>query len=63
MNETTDIGDLPEHSREHVQALLADYDNGSPFKRALLLETLRLVSGDYNHVDIKMLSKMLAELR
>ena len=63
MNEPIGIDDLPEHIREHARALLANYEHDSPYKRALLLETLQLVSGGYDNVDIKMLSKMLAELR
>jgi len=63
MTEPIDISELPEHLRHHARCLLADFENDSPFKRALILETLHLVSGGYDHVDIKMLSKMLAELR
>jgi len=62
-NSVNDINDLPEHIRTHVQTLLADFDNESPYKRTLILETLQLVSGGYANVDVKMLSKMLAELR
>jgi len=63
MIETSVIDELPENIREHAGALLADYEQESPYKRALLLETLQLISGGYDNVDIKMLSKMLAELR
>ncbi len=63
MNEPISIGDLPEPIRNQAQNLLAGFDHDSPYKRALLLETLQLVSGGYDNVDIKMLSKMLAELR
>jgi len=63
MNETTDIDELPENIRQHAGALLVNYEHESPYKRALLLETLQLISGGYDNVDIKMLSKMLAELR
>ncbi len=63
MSEITGIDDLPENIRNHVQALLANYESDSPYKRSLILETLRLVSGDYENVDIKMLSRILSELR
>jgi len=63
MNDTTGIDDLPENLRDDAQVLLTAYKNDSPYKRSLILETLRLVSGDYGNVDIKMLSRMLSELR
>lgn len=63
MSETTCLNDLPENIRHHARALLADYKNESPHRRGLILETLQLVSGDYENVDMKMLSRMLSELR
>lgn len=57
------IDDLPEPVRAHVRKLLSDYQHDSPYKRALVIETMRLISGDIDHADIKMLAKALAELR
>ncbi len=63
MSKAIVLDDIPDDIRDHVAQLLADFEHDSPYKRALMLETVGLVSGGYNNVDIKMLSKMLAELR
>jgi uncharacterized protein (TIGR00730 family) len=57
------IDDLPESIRKHAKGLLKDFQHDSPYKRAIIIETLRLVSGGYHNSDIKMLSKVLDELR
>jgi len=54
---------LPEHIHEHARKLIADYAHDSPYKRAILVEALRLISDGYSNGDIKMLAKMLGELR
>jgi uncharacterized protein (TIGR00730 family) len=63
MTETDAINELPEAARKHVKALLKDYEHDSPYKRAIIIEALRLVSGGYDSGDMKMLSKVLYELR
>ena len=63
MTETDAINELPEAARKHVRALLKDYEHDSPYKRAIIIEALRLVSGGYDSGDMKMLSKVLYELR
>jgi len=54
---------LPDHIQQLAEPLLAEFAQNSPYKQDLLLETLHLISNEYSHVDIKMLSKMMTELR
>ncbi|MFQ5519666.1 MAG: LOG family protein, partial [Mariprofundus sp.] len=63
MTDSVDIDFLPENIRQQVQSLLAHYKHDSPYKSSLIIEVLRLASGNYDNADVKMLSKMLAELR
>ena len=63
MTELTSIDDLPKKIRKHAHKLLADYQMDSPYKRSLIIEALKLVSGDYDTGDIKMLARVLGELR
>ncbi|HKI62079.1 MAG TPA: TIGR00730 family Rossman fold protein [Mariprofundaceae bacterium] len=63
MTELTSIDDLPKKISRHAHKLLKDYAGDSPYKRALIIEALKLVSGDYETSDIKMLSRVLGELR
>ncbi len=63
MTELTSIDDLPKKIRNHAHKLLADYQMDSPYKRSLIIEALKLVSGDYDTGDIKMLARVLGELR
>lgn len=63
MVESPSIDDLPERVRQHAEKLLKDFEQESPYKRAIIVEALRLVSGGYDTSDIKMLSKVLDELR
>ncbi|PIP01850.1 MAG: hypothetical protein COX55_08645 [Zetaproteobacteria bacterium CG23_combo_of_CG06-09_8_20_14_all_54_7] len=63
MTEPERLDDLPEPLRSHVQNLLADYQHDSPYKRALVIETMRLISSDIDNADIKMLARTLSELR
>lgn len=63
MIDTSMIDELPEGMREHARRLIRDFEHDSPYKRAIIIEALRLVSGDYNNSDIKMLSKVLDEVR
>jgi len=54
---------LAEDVHEHARKLIADYAHDSPYKRAIIVEALRLISDNYSNADVKMLAKMLAELR
>ena len=63
MTELECIDDLPEPLRTHVHKLLSDYQHDSPYKRALVIETMRLISSDIGNADIKMLARTLTELR
>lgn len=63
MTEAANLDDLPAAVRKHAKRLLEDYEHDSPYKRAIIIEALRLVSGGYDSADMKMLSKVLNELR
>ncbi|MDX8405298.1 MAG: TIGR00730 family Rossman fold protein [Mariprofundus sp.] len=63
MTEMESINDLPEPLRSHVTNLLSDYQHDSPYKRALVIETMRLISSDIGNADIKLLAKTVAEIR
>jgi len=54
---------LPEHIHDHARKLIADFAHDSPYKRAILVEALRLVSDGYSNADVKMLAKTMIELR
>jgi len=54
---------LPDSIHDHARKLIADYAHDSPYKRAIIVEALRLVSDGYSNADVKMLAKMMAELR
>lgn len=54
---------LPEAVHDHARRLIADYAHESPYKRAIIVEALRLVSDGYSNADVKMLAKALGELR
>lgn len=66
MTQATDpagLDGLPETIHGHARKLIADYAHESPYKRAIIVEALRLVSDGYSNADVKMLAKMMAELR
>jgi len=62
-NDPSGLEGLPDNVHKHARKLIADFAHGSPYKRAILVEALRLVSDGYSNGDIKMLAKMLGELR
>ncbi len=59
----TGLCDLPEALRPHVQGLLDALEHDSPYKRALLLETMRLIASPHNTADMKMVSNVIQEIR
>ena len=63
MIDSAALGDLPEELHEHVQLLLDAMQHDSPYKRALLLETLRLISHPHSTADMKMLNSAVQEIR
>ncbi len=54
---------LAENVHDHARKLIADFAHDSPYRRAIIVEALRLVSDDYNNADVKMLAKTMGELR
>ena len=63
MNEPIGLDDLPENIRGHLHGLLKEYEHDSQFKQSIILEALHLASGNYDSADIKMLARVLTELR
>ena len=57
------IEELPEHLRDDAKHLLEDLAGDSLYKRLIIIEALRLVAGDHAEADMKMLSKVLQEVR
>jgi uncharacterized protein (TIGR00730 family) len=63
MTENPGLDELPEPVRKHLLKLLSEYELDSPYKRAIIVEAMRLVSGGYDSGDMKMLAKVFYELR
>lgn len=63
MNKPVDISYLPENIRIPLQTILNTFPKDSAYKNNIISEAIHLACGDYDTADIKMLSKMLAELR
>jgi len=61
--ELDNLSDIPERMREHVHALLDSMQDDSPHKRALLLETVRLIAASGSTADMKMMSNAVHEIR
>ncbi|MDX8392084.1 MAG: LOG family protein [Mariprofundaceae bacterium] len=59
----SNLSDLPEKLRPHVQGLLDALEHDSPYKRSLLLESMRLIASPHNTADMKMVSSMIQEIR
>lgn len=55
--------DLPEDLRQAALALLGHLDGKHSFHKAILGETLRLILGDHGPADMKMMSRLLHEIR
>jgi len=62
-NDPSGLEGLPEEIHKHARKLIADFAHDSPYKRAILVEALRLISDGYSNADIKMLAKTMGELR
>lgn len=60
---TDDFSDLPEDVQAHLEPFLASLALQSPYQKALIIDAVKLALGDYARADIKMLSKVLSELR
>jgi len=54
---------LPARLRDDARRLLDDLAGDSLYKRLILIEALRLVSGAHEESDLKMMSKVLHEVR
>lgn len=63
MTESDSLVDIPEAMRPHVRGLLDVLQHDSPHKRALLLETVRLIASDDKVWNMKMVSNIVHEIR
>jgi len=55
--------DLPEDIRPAALALLEHLDGKHSFQKAMLGETLRLILGDHSAADMKLMSRLVREIR
>jgi len=55
--------DLPEDIRPAAITLLEHLDGRHPFQKAILGETLRLILGDHTPADMKLMSRLIHEIR
>jgi uncharacterized protein (TIGR00730 family) len=63
VNASDNLADIPEAMQKHVRGLLDTLQHESAHKRALLLETVRLISSCDNAGDMKMMSNIVHEIR
>jgi uncharacterized protein (TIGR00730 family) len=63
VTESDSLTDIPEAMQAHVRGLLGALQHESPHKRALLLETIRLIASGDNAGDMKMVSNIVHEIR
>ncbi|MFQ5581922.1 MAG: LOG family protein [Mariprofundaceae bacterium] len=63
MPDTAAISELPEDIRQHAEGLLKAFQHDSPYKRSVITEILRLLTGTHASSDLKMMSRMLLEIR
>jgi len=63
MKHSDKLSGVPEAMRSHVKGLLDILQHEKPYKRALLLETIRLISTPRRTEDMKMVSNAIHEIR
>ncbi len=63
MTDSNNLDSLPKESRPYVEQLLDVLDAHNPHKKAILAETLRLLSGNHPVADLKMVSRIIQEVR
>lgn len=63
MTDSIILHGLPENLRKPAEALMEELADESIYKRTLLFEALRVISGDYGVADLKMLSRTIDEIR
>lgn len=63
MNDFDNLVGVPESMQAHVRGLLEGLHDDSPHKRALLLETIRLIAESDSTADMKMMSNAIQEIR
>lgn len=63
MNDFDNLTGIPEAMQEPLRALMETLHEESPHKRALLLETMRLIASSKSNADMKMVSSAIQEIR
>jgi len=63
MNDFDNLAGIPENMHAHLRGLMQCLHDESPHKRALLLETIRLINGSKRTADMKMVSSAIQEIR
>ncbi len=63
MTELPALENFPEVLHKHIEALLEHYKHDTPYKRAFLAEALLLLEGNHETADMKMMSRVLQEIR
>ena len=63
MTESDNLTGIPQEMQAHVHGLLETLQHDSPHKRALLLETIRLIASCDHAGDMKMVSNTVHEIR
>ncbi|MFQ5355932.1 MAG: LOG family protein [Mariprofundaceae bacterium] len=57
------FSDLPEEVRLAALNLMQHLEEGHPFQKAVLGETLRLILGDHSSADMRLMSRLIQEMR
>ena len=63
MTPSHNISELPLPIQQHVRGLLDEFKHDVPFKRAIIMEIMQLVSENYAAADLKMISSVIHEVR
>ncbi|MDQ6972755.1 MAG: LOG family protein, partial [Mariprofundaceae bacterium] len=63
MTDSDNLSGIPDAMAPHVRGLLDALHGDTPYKRALLLETMRLICSSQSTADMKMMSSAIQEIR
>ncbi len=63
MTESHAVSELPAPIRQHVRGLLDAFKHDNPYKRAVIMEIMQLLSENHGTADLKMISSIIQELR
>jgi len=63
LTDSHNISSLPDSLQGHVRKLLDEFRHDVPYKRSIIMETMRLLSVNHGAADLKMIANMLKEIR